>query len=352
MLLATSLILWSLCVAHRRAEHETSAAGQLIQRQSVVQQEVAVVAVSVTLPLLYAAVCSLWCSRALVRPLHAGPLVTTAPRHRHPTFSIAPALLAALLLCLASLTIAARCYASTGIQQHQQQTPQLVPTTQQQHHSLTETSRSSAKQAPASSSNLVLSRFIRSLCYNVKSDTSLIVTNSKTLLFNPNSNTRRKNERNKRELRSRFKRKNYNRIPNINEPLTIEELEKNKLKGNYEQYNVKKRIPVNSTNSSDLEKRRIGEAVILDGAGASEHLLVRYKSESLVDSAVEKRSDVVANVSAYNTSIGTIEVNGSRVSERLRIDQEIVKAAGRKDNKLSTQRPMPSAHDHPTHTCK
>lgn len=140
----------------------------------------------------------------------------------------------------------------------------------------------------------------------------------------------------KRELRSpsaRFKRRNYNRIPegggSINEPLTIEELEKDRVR---EKYEVKKRV------GSDVP-------VLLDGAGAR---LLRYKSDSLVDSAGEERT----NVSVYNTSIGRVEVNGSRVSERLRIDEKIAEVAGRKDKQLSTQRPMPSAHDHPTNTCK
>lgn len=201
------------------------------------------------------------------------PLVITASSQSHPR-SIAPALLATLCLLITSLTIAARCYASTGVSHEVVQSLPYSPNIR-------------------TSSKLVLSRFIRSLCYDVKSDTSLIVTNSKTLLFNTNSK-----ERNKREL----KHYKFSTIfPNL-------------------RYKVNRRIPE-------------------DSKGRVDHLIVRYSSESLVD----KRPDGL-NASAYNAS-----GNGSRVSEKLRIDDQPTRE---ENTQKSTERPMPPAQHTPTDTCK
>lgn len=123
--------------------------------------------------------------------LHAGTLATiwTAA----PSLPQRPSVqLAAVCLFLATLTIAARCYASSNA------THSLV-----QFNSRPSSFRpidNSNAQVPHSS-NLVLSRLLPTSYQPVQSDTRIILTNSKTLLRNQNSNSaRRKRFRTKRDL--------------------------------------------------------------------------------------------------------------------------------------------------------
>lgn len=250
--------------------------------------------------------------------LHAGPSVTTAPSHHLSHRNIQPALLAAFLFFLASLTIVARYYASTALFPHPQQLvtpiPSAFPTTHK----------------PTTSSSLVLSKIVQSL---FRGDTSLILTNYAG--------------RNKRELTShgyfhKFK-KNYEYSGHVNEPISTEELQKKLRKISYST-----KIPQDlfSSDEGRIKKLTIGKGHATN-VNDERQLLFRY-GESLIN----KRLNLFLNTSAVNNITG---FNSSQVIGRVQIDGRIFakkNTQGENIRKLITQRPMLPPHDHPLDICK
>ncbi|KYB28966.1 hypothetical protein TcasGA2_TC031022 [Tribolium castaneum] len=236
------------------------------------------VCVSASLELTFE--CSLVVAVIAVRALYAGtlaPLWTTAP-------SLPQRPLAALCL-LATLTIAARCYASSNA------THPLVQFSPTPSSSLSPIDNSNARPH---SSTLVLSRLL-SPPRPVQSDTSVIVINSKKLLHNQNSNetktTRRKKPISARTKRELYASKYYNRI-----------------------FEQTKRT---SAEKSNEEKRA--------------NVLVTSETDNSVSD-----SDRV-NYTTVNTAPENEHQNDSSF-----LDQEDAPAA----HSEGTERPMPPVHDH------
>jgi hypothetical protein len=225
-----------------------------------------------------------------VRALYAGTLATiwtTAPSlPQRPS-----AQLAAVCLFLATLTIAARCYASSNATHP---LVQFSPTPS----SFSPIDNSNA-QVPHSS-NLVLSRLLTSPHQPVQSDTSVILINSKKLLHNQNSNsttTRRKRFRTKREL----KPSSYNRI--------------------FDQADAKRTSSFGSSTKLNLEKRSGSDVVV-----------------SVGDSDT---NDSVGDSDRVNSSLLTVPLEAEHQNDSSFFDEDAPSA-----HSEGTERPMPPVHDH------
>lgn len=235
-----------------------------------------------------------------VRSLYAGTLATswtTAPRYspsRSPT-----ALLAAFCLFLATLTIAARCYASTyathPVVQLSSHPPSLSPITADDSDSQTH------------SSKLVLR--ILSPRKAVQSDTRVIVINSKILLYN-----------------QRFKITNSTNFKGHARKKRDYETERNFLKQReHDKYLVSNQIPRVDSKPFSVKEGLKGTKIVV---------------------ASEKDN----SASARNNS-----ANATQVSETLRVEHQndpVFKLVSDETIGSSTKRPMPSAHDHENNTCK
>lgn len=245
-------------------------------------------------------ICSVFVPVAVstVRALYAGTLVTcwtTAPSHRSCRSS--SALLAALCLFLATLTITTRCYASTYA------THQLV-----QFNPRNRSPIKADSNTPTHSSKIVLSRF-KSSREIVQSDTRIIVTNSKILLYNQTFKI--------------FNRRNFNAHFRTKRDFQTNPVFLNNFQ-TYQTYSDE-----NSSEQTDAENNEIpryplniNEYKQSTPSNPKTYITKRVKLRKLTPVLnLEKRSDVpitIANVSesAWNTSANT---NISEVSNTLQI---------------------------------
>lgn len=261
-----------------------------------------------------------------VRALYAGTLVTYWTTALCPRCRCSSALLA-LCLILATLTITSRCYTlSNG------------------RHPLVQFSPNVDSNA---SSSIVLSRLFKSPRKFVQSDTRIIVTNSKILLFNQKIFNRRNfnaHFRTKRELQTN--------------PVVLNEFQSYQTKtyseGNSSLYRIQEdtQLRTNAISTYPLTTNN-------NPTELNKHPSFKVRTAELQanhESQVDKRSDFVANGtssgdSAWNNSVGA---NFSEVSTTLRVvdrqsDQED------KQRPLPESRvpqPMPPAHGHDNNSCK
>ncbi|KAF2892256.1 hypothetical protein ILUMI_13918, partial [Ignelater luminosus] len=236
-----------------------------------------------------------------VRALYAGTLVTcwtTAPSHQKRRSS--SALLAAVCLLLATLTIAARCYASKNATHPLAQLsfqPRILS-------SITTTINSKENKFQTHSSKIVLSRYFRLPYKDTQSDTRVILRDSKNLLssrnFKINSLTNFLNAENrkKRELQNN----------------------QEKVLKNYQRYDDKS---ITDQNSALYNVERV-------------HPNSDYSN-------IKNHSDIVtsvnASVGAWNSSVNAPQVSGQSLKPS---DNEEDRVSGGTD----IERPMPPALDH------
>lgn len=209
-------------------------------------------------------------------------------------------------LVLATLTIAARCYASASATQHplvQFKPPSFSP--------IDDSKNLDGEHSPLHSSSLVLSRLSTYSPHRpVQSDTSVILRNSKKLLHNQNSNTITKPTffRTKRELKTTF----LNRI------------------ANFERKADKTRLGYIGSTRQKHETVEIKE---------SKNVLFVTKSETSGSGF-----DSVANKSVVNTE-QLAEIEHQNDSSFFEEDASAKHFEG-------TERPMPPVHDHGNASCK
>lgn len=311
-------------------------------------------------------ICSVFVPVAVftVRALYAGTLVTCWTTALCPRCRCSSALLAALCLTLATLTITARCYASSNA------THPLVQFTP---HSPRSPINSDSSTLLQHSSRIVLSRLFNSPRKVVQSDTRIIVTNSKILLYNQTFkifNRRNFNAhfRTKRELQTNpvflndfqsYQTKTYSE-------------ENSSLYNNIQDTQPRNNaIPSYSPSTSDRsrysssgEPSKYPQALFVPSVRTAELKAAREQSHRQAEKDLEgtqvlnldKRSDFVVNGTngsegVWNTSANA---NFSEVSSTLRVvdhqnDQED------KQRPLPESRvpqPMPPAHGHNNNSCK
>lgn len=237
--------------------------------------------------------CSLVVAVIAVRALYAGTLATiwtTAP-----SLSQRPSVQLAALCLLATLTIAARCYASSNATHP---LVQFSPTPS----SLSPIDNSNARPH---SSTLVLSRLFSPR--PVQSDTSVILINSKKLLHNQNSN-----KTNTPTIRFRTKRELY---------------------ANSKFYN---RI------LADYSKRT--------AATAATKIQHDFKKANVLVSSETTDNSVGDNTSADRVNYTKVNTSSSEAEHQN--DSSFIEQDAPAAHSEGTERPMPPVHDHGNASCK
>lgn len=259
-----------------------------------------------------------------VRALYAGTLVTcwtTAPSHR--SCRSPSALLAALCLFLATLTITTRCYASTYA------THQLV-----QFNPRNRSPIKADSSTPTHSSKIVLSRLFKSSREIVQSDTRIIVTNSKILLYNQTFKI--------------FNRRNFNAHFRTKRDFQTNPIFLNNFQA-YQTYSDENSSEQTGTENNEIPRYplNINESKQPTNSNSKTYITKRGKLRKLTPVLnLEKRSDVpitAANVSesAWNTSANT---NISEVSNTLQVVDRQSQETNEKQPPPQFPQSMPPSH--------